>query len=246
MAESSAWSRYVAEYLGTFSLILIGGGTAVFTLPPDPFTIRILVVSASFGLGLIGLIYAFGDISGAHFNPAVTLSLAASGRFRWKEVPGYLVAQLVGGLVAMGVVYRIATDVPGNRAAWAQSSALASQCFSGFGAPQGCAYSPTATLLIEVAIGFVFILIIQLVTRSESSAKNIAPLAIGFALLAGNLFAIPIDGASMNPVRSFAPALWAGIIWPSARWALAESWMFWIAPILGGLLAAFAERSLRR
>jgi aquaporin Z len=239
-------ARFVAEYIGTFGLLLIGGGAAVFTLPPTDGTARDLVVSFAFGAVLLGLAYAFGDLSGAHFNPAVTLSFAASGRFEWSEVPSYLVAQILGGLTGIGVVLGIASGGgSAANAASAQGFALGSQCFSGFGAPSGCAYSAGAVFLIEVALGFIFILVIQLVTRSDNSAKNLAPVAIGLLLLVTNLVAIPVDGASLNPVRSFSPALLSAVVWPSARWALAESWMFWIAPIFGGLLASVAERSLR-
>ncbi|MCI4342156.1 MAG: aquaporin [Thermoplasmata archaeon] len=243
---ASTQSRLLAEFLGTFGLLLIGGGAAVSTLPPIDGTARDAVVSLAFGAVLLALAYAFGDLSGAHFNPAVTVSLAASDRFKWADVPGYLIAQILGGLVGIGVVLGIISGGgSAPNAMYAQGFALGSQCFSGFGAPAGCSYSPAAVFLLEVALGFIFILVIQLVTRPESSAKNLAPVAIGMALLVTNLIAIPIDGASLNPVRSFSPALVSALVWPSARWALAESWMFWIAPIIGGLLAAAAERILR-
>jgi aquaporin Z len=243
---ASMQSRIVAEFLGTFGLLLIGGGTAVFTLPPFEATARDVAVSLAFGAVLLALAYAFGDLSGAHFNPAVTVSLASSGRFKWSDVPGYLIAQILGGIVGIAVVFGIASGggSAGN-AMNAQGFALGSQCFSGFGAPAGCAYSAGAVFLIEVALGFIFILVIQMATRPESSAKNLAPLAIGMALMVTNLMAIPVDGASLNPVRSFSPALVSAIAWPSARWALEESWMFWIAPVIGGVLAAVAERMLR-
>lgn len=244
MAASMS-QRIVAEFLGTFGLLLIGGGTAVFTLPPFDFTARDVAVSLAFGAVLLALAYAFGDLSGAHFNPAVTVSLATSGRFKWAEVPGYLIAQILGGIAGIGVVYGIVTGGGSAVSDVAQGAALGSQCFSGFGAPAGCGYTVGAVFLIEVALGFVFILVIQLVTRPESSAKNLAPVAIGLALMVTNLMAIPVDGASLNPVRSFSPALISAIVWPSARWALEESWLFWVAPVIGGALAAIAERILR-
>ncbi|HEV2449041.1 MAG TPA: aquaporin [Thermoplasmata archaeon] len=244
MAASMS-QRIVAEFLGTFGLLLIGGGAAVFTLPTFDFTSRDVAVSLAFGGVLLALAYAFGDLSGAHFNPAVTVSLATSGRFKWADVPGYLIAQILGGLVGIAVVYGIVTGGGSEVSSVAQGAALGSQCFSGFGAPAGCGYTVGAVFLIEVALGFVFILVIQLVTRPESSAKNLAPVAIGLALVVTNLMAIPVDGASLNPVRSFSPALISAIAWPSARWAIQESWLFWIAPIVGGALAAIAERVLR-
>ncbi len=141
----SAHQKYLAEFLGTFGLLLIGGGAAVFTLVALEGAIgtandlaRVLVVSTALGLSLMGGIYAFGEISGGHFNPAVTVSMAASGRMPWREVPGYLVAQVVGAIVGMLVVAGIADGWPSMWAA-AQNSALSSQCYSASFAPAGCA-----------------------------------------------------------------------------------------------------------
>ncbi|MCI4349603.1 MAG: aquaporin [Thermoplasmata archaeon] len=242
---SAVWQRYLAEFVGTFGLLLFGGGAAVTTLGAlvfEPYA-RIGVVSLTFGLVLIGLVYAFGDLSGAHFNPAVTISLALSGRMPRGDVVPYLVSQVLGAIVGIGVVAGIASGSP-SLYPLAQAAALGSQCYAGSGAPAGCTFSLGAVFVTEVALAFVFVLTIQLVTRSVSSAKNLAPLAIGFTLLATNLMAIPIDGASLNPVRSFAPAL-LSLVWPSDHWAIAESWVFWVAPILGGVLASFVERALR-
>jgi aquaporin Z len=247
------WSpgqKYLAEFLGTFGLLLIGGGAAVFTLVALEGAIgtandlaRVLVVSTALGLALMGGIYAFGEISGGHFNPAVTLSMAASGRMAWREVPGYLVAQAAGAILGMLVVAGIAAGGPAMWSA-AQSSALSSQCYSASFAPAGCATSWPSVMLIEIAVTFVFVLIIQFSTRASPSTRPLAPVAIGFALLIANLVAIPIDGASINPVRSLGPAVVA-LLWSGAHWAIVEVWIFLLAPVLGGLLAAAVERALR-
>ncbi|HEV2316266.1 MAG TPA: aquaporin [Thermoplasmata archaeon] len=253
MAFSSG-QKYLAEFVGTFALLLVGGGSAVFTLPlletffpgspPIDVLGRILVVSFCFGFVLMALAYAFGDISGGHFNPAVTISMLVNGRMPARDVVPYLVAQIVGGIVGIGIIFAIVSGGPASFSTAAQGAALGSQCYSGSGAPGGCGFSLGAVFLLELAITFAFVLVIQLVTRPDSSAKNLAPVAIGTALLVTNLLAIPIDGASLNPVRSFSPAL-LSLYWSSDHWAIAESWLFWVAPILGGVLAAVVERALR-
>ncbi len=239
--------RYLAEFLGTFALLFVGGGSAVFTLGYGAFepAARVVIVSLTFGLVLAALAYLFGDISGGHFNPAVTVGMAVNGRLPWREVVPYVVTQVLGAITGIGVVAGIAS---GNStfSPTAQASGLGSQCYAWTGtAPAGCGFSPEAVFLLEFALAFVFLLVILRTTRAESGAKNLAPLAIGFTLLVGNLLAIPVDGASMNPVRSFAPALVAaGWNWSSAGWALKESWIFWVAPIAGAIVAALVERWL--
>jgi aquaporin Z len=239
---AAAGQRYLAEFLGTFGLLLAVGGAAVFSFPPVSPEARVIQVSLAVGFAVAGLIYAFGDVSGGHFNPAVTLSLALSGRMPRRDVVPYIVMQVLGGVLGMAVIL-------GIDAGWstglsnAQSSALASQCYSGFGAPTGCHYAWYSVFLVELALTFVFVLVIQLVTRPNNTARNLAPMAIGVLLAVTNLVAIPVDGASINPARSFAPAL-VSVIWPSARWAIVQVWIFWVAPILGGLLASGVERAL--
>jgi aquaporin Z len=238
----SATQRYLAEFLGTFALLLFGGGAAVFSLG-EIGNARVVLVSAAFGLTVLGAAYAFGDISGGHFNPAVTLSMAFSRRMPMKDVIPYLVAQILGGIIGIAVVFGIAH---GSATSFlqAQNAALGSQCYSGSGAPSGCMFGVGSVFLIELALTFVFVLIIQLVTRPENGAKNLAPIAIGLTLVVTNLVAINVDGASINPVRSFSPAL-LSTYWSSATWAIQESWLFWVAPILGGLLASVVESMLR-
>lgn len=240
-----AWSasqKYLAEFLGTFALLLMGGGAAVFSLA-GPGNARVVLVSAAFGLTVLGAAYAFGDVSGGHFNPAVTLSMALSRRMPMRDVVPYLIAQIVGGIVGIAVVFGI---VHGSSGAFqlAQGAALGSQCYAGSGAPAGCSYAVGSVFLIELALTFVFVLVIQFVTRPENGAKNLAPIAIGLTLVVTNLVAINVDGASINPVRSFSPAL-LSLYWSDATWAIQESWLFWVAPILGGLLASVVEMWFR-
>jgi len=248
MAYSSG-QKYLAEFVGTFGLLLAVGGAAVFTLPY--FTggiistfiplVRVLLVSLSVGIGLIGLIYAFGDISGGHFNPAVTLGAWAAGKFPARDVVPYILAQVAGGVLGMGAVAAIAY---GNSALFtqAQASALASQCY---GSSNGCAgFSITSVFLIEVVFTFFLVMVILFSTRAEGSAKNLAPIGIGLTLLMANLVAIPVDGASINPARSFAPAVLSSM-WSSGNWAIGQDWLFWVAPIIGGLFAAGLDRALR-
>ena len=240
-----AWSsvhKYLAEYLGTFALLLFGGGAAVFSLA-DPGNARVVLVSCAFGITVLAGAYVFGDLSGGHFNPAVTLSMALSRRMPLQDVVPYLIAQILGGLTGLGVVFGIAS---GSSSAFslAQGAALGSQCYAGSGAPSGCTFSVGSVFLVELAATFVFVLVIQFVTRPESGAKNLAPIVIGLTLAVTNLFAINVDGASINPVRSFSPAV-LSMYWSSASWAIQESWLFWVAPVLGGLLASVVESMFR-
>jgi aquaporin Z len=246
---SSAAQRYLAEFLGTFALLLFGGGAAVFSLfvvsAFDPLS-RIVLVSCAFGFVVAGLAWVFGDISGGHFNPAVSVSMALAKRMPARDVVPYLIAQVTGALLGMTIVLAIVAGGPdgAGSSSVAATHALASQCYSASYAPGGCGFSLGAVLLVEVALTFVFVLVIQLVTRPESAAKNLAPLAIGLTLLVTNLTGIPVDGASINPARSFAPAV-LSLMWPDQHWAFVQSWAFWLAPIFGGALAAIVYRVFR-
>jgi len=241
-----AWSsgqKYLAEFVGTFGLLLAVGGAAVFSLSDvfDPLA-RVILISLSVGFGLIGLIYAFGDISGGHFNPAVTIAAWVAGRFPARDVIPYIIAQVAGGVVGMGVVLGIAY---GNSSFFptAQAHALASQCYSA-GSTACAGFSWGAVFLIEVAFTFMLVIVILFSTRGSGSAKNLAPIGIGLTLLIANLVAIPVDGASINPARSFAPAVLSSM-WSSGNWAIGQDWIFWVAPIVGGILAALVDRGLR-
>jgi len=240
MAYSSG-QKYLAEFVGTFGLLLAVGGAAVFSLGQLDLT-RVVLVSLSVGLGLIGLIYTFGDISGGHFNPAVTIAAWVAGRMPAKDVVPYILSQVAGGVLGMGVIAGIAY---GNSSFFsvAQAHALGSQCYSAGSTACG-GFNLGAVFLIEVAFTFFLVMVILFSTRADGSAKNLAPIGIGFTLLMANLVAIPVDGASINPARSFAPAVLSSF-WSSGNWAIGQDWLFWVAPIVGGLFAAVLDRALR-
>ncbi|MGD1099579.1 MAG: aquaporin [Thermoplasmata archaeon] len=238
-----AWStgqKYLAEFVGTFGLLLAVGGAAVFSLGEIDLT-RVLLVSLSVGFGLVGLIYAFGDISGGHFNPAVTIAAWVAGKFPARDVIPYILAQLAGAVLGMGVIAGIAY---GNSSFFptAQAHALGSQCYSA-GSTFCGGFNMSAVFLIEVAFTFFLVMVILFSTRATGTAKNLAPIGIGLTLLMANLVAIPVDGASINPARSFAPAVLSSM-WSSGNWAIGQDWIFWVAPIVGGLLAAVLDRAL--
>ena len=241
MAYSSG-QKYLAEFVGTMGLLLAVGGAAVFSLSEtlDPLS-RVILVSASVGFGLIGLIYAFGDISGGHFNPAVTVGAWVAGKFPARDVIPYILAQVAGGVLGMGIVAGIAYGNPTFFPA-AQSHALGSQCYSAGSTVCG-GFNLAAVFLIEVAFTFMLVMVILFSTRGDGSAKNLAPIGIGLTLLMANLVAIPVDGASINPARSFAPAVLSSM-WSSGNWAIGQDWVFWVAPIIGGLFAAVLDRML--
>jgi len=238
-----AWStgqKYLAEFVGTFGLLLAVGGAAVFSLGEIDLT-RVLLVSLSVGFGLVGLIYAFGDISGGHFNPAVTIAAWVAGKFPARDVIPYILAQLAGAVLGMGVIAGIAY---GNSSFFptAQAHALGSQCYSA-GSTFCGGFNMSAVFLIEVAFTFFLVMVILFSTRATGTAKNLAPIGIGLTLLMANLVAIPVDGASINPARSFAPAVLSSMR-SSGNWAIGQDWIFWVAPIVGGLLAAVLDRAL--
>jgi aquaporin Z len=243
----SAGQRYLAEFLGTFGLLLSVTAAALFSFN-NPFLAvdfgaRVLIISFAIGAGLIGMIYAFGDLSGAHFNPAVTVAMFAAGRIKARDVVPYVVAQLLGGILGVAVIAGVAY---GSSNLWslatASGAALASQGYSGNGSPYTVGWG--SVFLLEVVFTFFLVHVILFSTRSENFSKNLAPLGIGLTLLMINLVAIPIDGASVNPARSFAPAVLAAYF-SGDQWAIQQNWLFWVAPIVGGLIAAGVERMLR-
>ena len=241
----SAGQRYLAEFLGTFGLLFSVTGAAIFTVglgAIDPVA-RVTLISLSIGFGLIGVIYVFGDISGAHFNPAVTVGLLVAGRFKARDVVPYIVAQLAGAIVAVATVAGIAYGASGTwTGAISSNVAFASQGYSGNGSPY--LYSIGSVFLIEVAVTFLLVLVIGFTTRSENFSKNLAPLGIGLTLLMINLVAIPVDGASANPARSFAPAILSAYF-SGDQWAIQQDWIFWVAPLIGAAIAGAIDRLLR-
>jgi aquaporin Z len=242
------WSfgqKCLAEFLGTFGLLVSVTGAAIFTLNVgifDPIS-RVILISLALGLGVLGMAYAFGDISGASFNPAITIAAWVSGRLNARDAVAFIVAQLLGGIVAVGVIAGVAYGSPTLWSSAVSSSvALAAQGYSGNGSPYTVAWG--SVFLLEVVFTFFLVLVALFTTRSGNTTKNLAPVGIALTLLMTNLVAIPIDGASINPARSFAPAILSAM-WSGDRWAIQQDWIFWVAPIVGGLIAAAVDRWLR-
>jgi aquaporin Z len=245
-----AWTsgqRYLAEFLGTFGLLVSITGAALLSLnvPLGSTSVvdaRVLLLSLSLGFGVLGMIYAFGDISGAHFNPAVTVAMWLAGRTKARDAVAYVVAQLLGGIVGVATIAGVAY---GSSNLWSRAgpgAALAAQGYSGNGSPYTVGVG--SVFLLEVAFTFFLVIVILLATRADGFAKNLAPIGIALTLAMTNFVAIPIDGASINPARSFAPALLSAGF-RGDHWAIQQDWLFWVAPIVGGLIAAVVERYLR-
>ena len=234
MAESNAApslaQRLVAELLGTFLLVFGGIGTALFA----GSAVGVLGIALAFGLTVLVGVYAWGPVSGGHFNPAVTLGLAAAGRFAWRDVLPYIAAQLVGGIVATSLIVLLGLAGPDGWLTKAQSSGFAS---NGFGDHSPDGFGIGAAIGIEVLLTGVFVLVILGATHA-SRGTAFAGLAIGLTLTLIHLVSIPIDNTSVNPARSLAPAIYGG---PDA---LAQLWVFLVFPLVGGLLAGWLHRAV--
>ena len=222
--------RLAAEFLGTFWLVFGGCGSAVLAAAFPEVGIGLLGVSLAFGLTVVTMAYAVGHISGGHFNPAVTLGLWAGGRFPAKDLPLYWAAQVVGAIAAAAALYLIASGQEG----FSLSVGFAA---NGFGEHSPGGYSLTAALVAEVLLTLFFLLIIMGVTEARAPA-GFAPLAIGLALTLIHLISIPVTNTSVNPARSTGQALFVG------DWALAQLWVFWVAPLIGGGLGGLLYRWL--
>jgi aquaporin Z len=225
--------KLVAEFVGTFVLVLGGCGSAVLAATFPGTGIGWLGVSIAFGLTVLTMAYAIGHISGGHFNPAVSLGLWAGKRFPAAELLPYIVIQVVGAVVAAGVLYLIANGQPGFSV---QESGFAA---NGYGEHSPGGYSLLSGLIAEVVLTFIFLFIILGATDIRAP-QGFAPIAIGLGLTLVHLVGIPVTNLSVNPARSTGPALFVG------GWALAQLWLFWVAPIVGALLAGWAYRFLER
>ena len=220
--------QYGAEFFGTFWLVLGGCGSAVLAAAFPGVGIGLLGVSLAFGLTVLTMAYAIGHISGCHLNPAVSIGLWAGGRFPASKLLPYIVAQVLGGIVAGGVLYLIAT----GKAGFKVSAGFAS---NGYGAHSPGNYSLLAALITEIVMPMMFLLII-LGATDKRAPQGFAPLAIGLGLTLIHLISIPVTNTSVNPARSTAVALFVG------NWAIAQLWLFWVAPIIGAVLGALAYR----
>ena len=223
--------KLLAEFVGTFVLVLGGCGAAVLAATFPDTGIGWLGVSIAFGLTVLTMAYAVGHISGGHFSPAVSLGLWAGKRFPAADLLPYIVIQVIGAVVAAGVLYLIANGQPGFNV---QESGFAA---NGYGEHSPGGYSLLSGLITEVVLTFVFLFIIMGAT-DKRAPLGFAPIAIGLGLTLMHLVGIPVTNLSVNPARSTGPALFVG------GWALAQLWLFWVAPIVGALLAGWAYRFL--
>jgi len=219
---------YGAEFLGTFWLVIGGCGSAVLAAAFPHVGIGLLGVALAFGLTVVTMAYAIGHISGCHLNPAVSIGLWAGGRFPAAKLAPYIVAQVLGAVAAGGVLYLIASGASG----FDVSAGFAS---NGYGAHSPGGYSLRAALVCELVMTAFFLIVILGATDKRAPA-GFAPLAIGFALTLIHLISIPVTNTSVNPARSTGVALFVG------GWAVAQLWLFWLAPIVGGVVGAVIYR----
>ena len=222
--------KLAAEFIGTFWLVLGGCGSAVLAAAFPDVGIGLLGVSLAFGLTVLTMAFAIGHISGCHLNPAVSVGLWMGGRFPAKDLGPYIVAQVFGAIVAGGVLYVIAS----GQAGFDVSAGFAS---NGYGEHSPGGYSLTAALVTEVVLTMGFLFVIMGATDSRAPA-GFAPIAIGLALTLIHLISIPVTNTSVNPARSTGVALYVG------GWAVAQLWLFWVAPIVGGALGGLIYKAL--
>jgi aquaporin Z len=222
--------KYTAEAIGTFWLTFAGCGSAVIAAAFPQVGIGLLGVSFAFGLSVVTMAYAIGHISGCHLNPAVTVGLAAGGRFPGGQVIPYIIAQVIGAIAASALLYMIASGAPGFDVAKGFAA-------NGFEAHSPGGYSLVACFVMEVTMTAVFLFVIMGSTHGKAPA-GFAPLAIGLALVLIHLVSIPVTNTSVNPARSTGPALFVG------GWALQQLWLFWVAPLIGGVIGGVVYRWL--
>ncbi|ALK98642.1 porin [Massilia sp. WF1] len=222
--------KCLAEFIGTFWLVLGGCGSAVLAARFPEVGIGLAGVALAFGLTVLTAAYALGPISGGHFNPAVTVGLWAGGRFPARQIGPYIVVQVAGAIVASAVLYAIASGKPGFDAA-------AGFAANGYGDHSPGNYTLASALITELVMTFMFVLVILGATHTRAPV-GFAGLAIGLALTLVHLISIPVTNTSVNPARSTGPALFAG------AWALQQLWLFWLAPLAGGALAGVLHRTV--
>lgn len=225
----SSVQKWSAEFLGTLWLTLGGCGAAVLAAAFPQVGIGLVGVSLAFGLTVVTGAYAFGPISGGHFNPAVSVGLAMGGRFAWSELPGYVVSQVLGAITGAGILYVIATGKAG--------ADIGGFATNGFGTHSPGGYGMTAALVTEVVMTAFFILVI-LGATAKRAAAGFGGLAIGLCLTLIPLISIPVTNTSVNPARSTGPALFGPEI------AVSQLWLFWVAPIVGALIGAVIYKAL--
>jgi len=223
--------KYGVEFIGTFWLVLGGCGSAVLAAAFPELGIGFAGVALAFGLTVLTMVYAIGHISGCHLNPAVSIGLWAGGRFPAKELPPYIISQVLGAIAAGGVLFVIASGKPGFDVAAGFAS-------NGYGAHSPGGYSLLAALVCEVVMTAMFLIVI-LGATAKRAARELAPIAIGLCLTLIHLISIPVTNTSVNPARSTGVAIYVG------GWAISQLWLFWLAPIVGGVLGATVYRWTR-
>ena len=223
--------KLLAEAIGTFWLVLGGCGSAVLAAAYPDLGIGFVGVSLAFGLTVLSMATAIGHISGCHLNPAVTAGLVASGRFPAREMPGYVLAQVVGGILGAGVLALVARGLPGFDLV---GSGFASNGFADH-SPGGYAWQ--SCFIIEVVLTAVFLFVIHGATDKKAGSV-IAPIAIGLCLTLIHLVSIPVTNTSVNPARSTATAVFVG------GWAVQQLWLFWVAPLVGGIVGGLAYKAV--
>ncbi|HCE2109698.1 aquaporin Z [Vibrio parahaemolyticus] len=224
-------NKYLAEAFGTFWLVLGGCGSAVLAAGFPDVGIGLLGVALAFGLTVLTMAFAIGHISGCHLNPAVTVGLWAGGRFDTKDVAPYIIAQVIGGLIAGGILYVIATAQAGFDVVGSGFAA------NGYGEHSPGQYSMLAALVSEIVMTMMFLIVIMGAT-DKRAPQGFAPIAIGLCLTLIHLISIPVTNTSVNPARSTAVAMYVG------DWAVSQLWLFWVAPIVGGVLGAVIYKNL--
>jgi aquaporin Z len=212
--------KYIAELIGTMVLVLMGCGSAVIA----GGNVGYLGISFAFGIAVLAMVYAIGGVSGCHINPAITISMLVAKKISVKDAAMYIVFQCIGAVIGAGILYGIAVGNPAY-----------SLATSGLGANMYSTYSLASALIAEVVLTFIFVLVVHGATH-ERAPKGFAGLAIGMTLVLIHIVSIPIDGTSVNPARSLGPAIFVG------GTALSQLWLFWVAPIIGGILAALVWR----
>ena len=227
MSEGSG-KKYAAEFIGTLVLVLMGCGSAVLA----GSSIGFVGISFAFGLSLLAMVYAIGGISGCHINPAVSISMLAAGKLSVKDTVAYIVAQCLGAVVGAAALYVIAI---GNPLYSLASNGLGQ---NGYDAASPLGFSMTSAFVAEVLLTFIFLLVIHGST-SEKAPKGFAGIPIGLSLVLIHLVGIPVTGTSVNPARSLGPAIIVG------GTAISQLWLFWVAPIIGGLIAAVVWRFIQ-
>jgi aquaporin Z len=217
--------KLVAEFIGTFILVFGGCGSAVFSAAFPNVGIGLLGVSLAFGLTVLGCAYGLGHVSGCHLNPAVTAGLCAAKRFAWKDMPAYVGAQVAGAVAASFILLELLKSTPSG-----YDASVSGLAANGFGDHSPGHFGLIAALVVEVVLTFVFLTVI-LGATSKKAVAGFAGIPIGLTLTLVHLVGIPITNLSVNPARSTGPAVFVG------GWALEQLWLFWVAPIAGGILA---------